>query len=401
MDDYITKLPITNAKAQVCGYHLALGQNTRNLLNETVTGFNEFGPIRQSMFFQTLGELCDHNVSYMDYFKELAAMTDRLPANRDLAEATVIAFRKGADIDAGVCMKLKSGGFQLAFDCSFFDDGTAAELADIMIIDFPMVSLTVQTNYISKYKNEVAFLADRIETWSDFKAAKDMGYTLFKGYYFLWPSGNIQQKEIKALDVCLVGIISELDRPEPNFKNISDIIEHDLGLSYKLLRLVNSAYMAPKYRIKSISHALTYLGTRELHQWISMLMFNGIKNEENSELIRMSLIRGKLMTLTAQELELSHSGSEPFFTGLFSLIDVILNKDISDLLVGLPISEDVKIALRGEGNELQSLLTFLISYEQAEWGKLEDKYPLNRITPQRMVSLYIEAHKWAKLVDNG
>jgi EAL and modified HD-GYP domain-containing signal transduction protein len=228
-----------------------------------------------------LGELSEHTMSYMDYFEGLAAMTDKLPANRELAETIVIVFRKGSDIDAGVCGKLKSAGFKLAFDNSFFDDGTATDLADIMIIDFPMVSLTVQTNYIKKYKNKVSLLANRIEAWSDYKAARDMGYTLFKGYYFLWPSDNLQQKEIKALDVCLIGIISELDLPEPNFKNISDIIEHDLGLSYKLLRLVNSAYMAPKYRIKSISHALTYLGTRELHQWISMLMFNGIKNEDN------------------------------------------------------------------------------------------------------------------------
>ena len=69
--------------------------------------------------------------------------------------------------------------------------------------------------------------------------------------------------------------------------------------------------MAPKYRIKSISHALTYLGTRELHQWISMLMFNDIKSEENGELVKMSLIRGKLMALIAQELQIGQPGSEP------------------------------------------------------------------------------------------
>jgi EAL and modified HD-GYP domain-containing signal transduction protein len=245
----------------------------------------------------------------------------------------------------------------------------------------------------------VTFLADRIETWSDYKTARDMGYALFQGYFFLWPSTSLQQKEIKALDVCLISILSELDKPEPDFKNISEIIEHDLGLSYKLLRLVNSAYMAPKYRIKSISHALTYLGTRELHQWISMLMFGGVRNTENTELIKMSLIRGKLMVLVARELQLGDSGSEPFFTGLFSLIDVILNRDINELLVGLPISEDVKVALRGEGNTLQTLLAFIVSYEQAEWHKIEDKYPLNTITPERMVSLYIEAHKWANLID--
>jgi EAL and modified HD-GYP domain-containing signal transduction protein len=401
MDDFIARRPILSGKAQVCGYHLVFGQNTGSFLNETRIGYNEFGQITQSLFLETLHELSERTATYLDYSEELTDIIAHATVDKELAEATVIVFGKNSIVNADICNPLKSGGFKLAFDSSFFtDNAVATEFADIMSIDFTMISLAVQTNYIRKYKDKVAFLANGIETWSDFKAARDMGYTLFQGFFFLWPSGGLQQKEVKALDVCLIGIISELDKPEPNFKNISDIIEHDLGLSYKLLRLVNSAYMAPKYRIKSISHALTYLGTRELHQWISMLMFNGVKNDDNAELIRMSLIRGKMMALAAQELQLCLNDSEPFFTGLFSLIDVILNREINDLLVGLPIAEEIKIALRGEGNELQSLLDFVVRYEQAEWQKIDGKFHMNKITPQKMVSFYIEAHKWANLIDN-
>ncbi|NMA25560.1 MAG: HDOD domain-containing protein [Clostridiales bacterium] len=400
MDDFIARRPVTDKKARVCGYHIMLGRNTAAILNTPIIGYTEFGQVKQSQFFPTLRNLSDHAALYLDYTGELLDVVESdtaLPEPFD----RIIQFGKGLEVNADTCKKLKSRGFKLAFDSSCFSNGAVSpELADIMIIEFPITSLAAQSGLIRKYKNKVAFLADKIETWSDFKVARDMGYTLFRGYYFLWPSDSVSRKEIKALDVCLVGILSELDKPEPDFRNISDIIEHDLGLSYKLLRLVNSAYMAPKYRIKSISHALTYLGTRELHQWISMLMFSGVKSAENSELIKMSLIRGKLMALVSQELQLPSTGSEPFFTGLFSLIDVILNRDIRELLIGLPITEDVKIALRGEGNELQSLLSFVVSYEQAEWQKIEDKYPLNVITPQRMASLYMEAHRWAHLIDN-
>lgn len=400
MDDFIARRPITDKKARVSGYHMIIGHHTAAVLNTTIIGYTEFGQVKRSQFFATLSELSDHAAVYLDYTEGLLNIIENDAAFQDLSER-IILFEKGLRVDADVCKKLKSRGFKLAFDSSFFSDGSVSpETADIMVVEFPMTSLAVQSGLIKKYKNKVAFLADKIETWSDFRIARDMGYTLFQGYFFLWPSDIAPQKEIKALDVCLIGILSELDKPEPDFKNISDIIEHDLGLSYKLLRLVNSAYMAPKYSIKSISHALTYLGTRELHQWISMLMFSSVKSAENSELIKMSLIRGKLMALVSRELRLPSAGSEPFFTGLFSLIDVILNRDIRELLTGLPISEDVKIALRGEGNELQSLLSFVVSYEQAEWQKIEGKYPLNIITPQRMVSLCMEAHRWAHLIDN-
>lgn len=400
MDDYLARRPITDKKAQVCGYYLTFSQKTGAFLNETVIGYNEFGQIKQSLFFEALSDLADHTAIHLDYSEELASIIDSC-ATKQVPAGRIIRFGRGTRVNAGICRHLKSIGFKLAFDSSLFSETAAPyELADIMMIDFPLTSLAAQSEIIKKFRNKVTFLADRIETWGDYKVARDMGYALFQGYFFLWPSASLQQKEIKALDVCLISILSELDKPEPDFKNISEIIEHDLGLSYKLLRLVNSAYMAPKYRIKSISHALTYLGTRELHQWISMLMFSGVKSAENTELIKMSLIRGKLMALAARELQLGDTGSEPFFTGLFSLIDVILNKDINELLVGLPISEDVKVALRGGSNTLQTLLAFVISYEQAEWHMIEDKYPLNIITPERMVSLYIEAHRWANLIDS-
>lgn len=400
MDDFIARLPISNSKATIAGYHLLFGQHTVSTLNEIKIGYTEFGQVKQSLFFETLHELSDHTVSFVDFSDVLSSIIEDVSVNQEQAASTVIVFGKNSNAEKDVCLKLKSKGFKLAFDCSFFvDDPSYSDLADIMVIEFTKISLSAQAVFIKKFNHKVAFLAEKIETWSDYKVARDMGYSLFKGYFFLWPSGGIQQKEIKTLDVCLINIIVELDKPEPNFKSISDIIEHDLGLSYKLLRLVNSAYMAPKYRIKSISHALTYLGTRELHQWISMLMFTGVKNEENSELVKMSLIRGKLMALIAQELQMSHPGSEPFFTGLFSLIDVILNKDINDLLTGLPITEDVKAALRGEGNDLQALIAFVVNYEQAEWHKIDGKNVLSKITPQKLVSLYIEARKWANLVD--
>jgi EAL and modified HD-GYP domain-containing signal transduction protein len=300
---------------------------------------------------------------------------------------------------------LKEKGFRLAVDSSFYKTGELGsgspifELADIITVDFPTVSLTLQKEMIRKTKHRVMFLADRIETWEDWRVARDMDYSLFRGYFFMWPEPGSASKDIKSLDACLINILTELDTPEPSFKKISELIEHDLGLSYRLLRLVNSAYMAPKYKISSISHALTYLGTRELHQWISMLLMGGIKSAENSELVKMSLIRGKFMTLVAQELQLAGLSSEPFFTGLFSLIDVIFNKDMRELMAGLPLPDNVRLALQGGTGELSRLLSFVVDYEQARWDNLDGKYPLDRLDEEKLVSLYLQAHQWSKILE--
>ena len=49
-----------------------------------------------------------------------------------------------------------------------------------------------------------------------------------------------------------------------HFKAIAAIIERDVELSYKLLRIANSAYYGTRVQITSIHHALVKLGVQEL-----------------------------------------------------------------------------------------------------------------------------------------
>lgn len=393
MEAAIARQPIMNRDAQIHGYQLVLGQNN-GLLNSA----NIEGPDDPPIFTE-VGEFTDKEAAFIEFTDELIG-PDLLSLPMSVRTAgTVFVIGSSSKVNADDCAVIKSKGYRLAMDCSFFQSGPASlsDMADIMIIDFPNIGLVVQNSLILEYKNKVSLMANKIETWEDFNQAKKLGYDYFKGFFFLWPTST-PKKGINTLDACMISIIQELDKPEPSFKSISETIEHDLGLSYKLLRLVNSAYMAPKHRITSIAQALTFIGTRELHQWISMLMLNSVEDRENAELIKMSLIRGKLMALIARELDMQHSGSESFFTGLFSLIDVILNKDINEILNGLPLSDNIKAALRGEGNDLQTLLNFVIRYEQAQWNLIEGKYPLKVIGEHKMASLYREALKWA-LID--
>ena len=171
-----------------------------------------------------------------------------------------------------------------------------------------------------------------------------------------------------------------------------------MGLSYKLLKFVNSAYLASWYKINSIHRAITYLGTQRLRQFIALMMLKNLNNSENTELIKLSLVRGRLMSLLAQKLDMKEVGSEYFFTGIFSLIDVILNKNMEDVLKELPLTNPVKQALLGEDNYLKKMLDFVCDYEKGLWDEIEDRYPMDIIGKNIMVSSYIEALKWSNLL---
>lgn len=390
MDEYFARHPIFDKNTEVCGYHLVIGPGTSGIIFDT-EGSADLVDI------DDFSELSDRLRIFMDYSNDLTVEENRQIMSGEGAAPSVVIFSKNSAVKAENCEGIKSLGYQIAIHSTHILQNPAlVEYADIIQMDFPAVSQTIQFSIIKQFKDKVAFMANRIETWDDYKKAGSMGYELFQGYFFLKPRDIQERRELKSLDKSLVSVLEELDSPGLSYARISLLIEHDLGLSYRLLRLVNSAYMAPKNKIKTISQAIVYLGTHELHQWIAMLMLGDIKNEQNSELIKTSLIRGKLMALLARKLRLAHSGSEPFFTGLFSLIDVILNKDMEELLIGLPLPDNVQSALSGKDNDLKRLLTFVTDYEQGRWHKVEGKYPAHQIKPENMVSLYIEALKWSK-----
>jgi EAL and modified HD-GYP domain-containing signal transduction protein len=399
MKTYISRQPVLNKKMQLGGYRLHIDPAQLRRLLEAAAGQQEDGASagRAALTLSVLADRATAMISWYDWLTD-----DTLPSQKSTegAPGAVVVVGKETPVTAADCRRLKDKGFRLAVDSAFFFSGSPIiDSADIVLVHYPSTDPAPQSELIRKLKRRAKLLAEGLDTWEDCRVARKMGYDLFRGGFFLRPGPGRIQKDVKSLDASLISILNELDTPEPSFKKISSLIEHDLALSYRLLRLVNSAYMAPKYQITSISHALSYLGTRELHQWISMLLMGGIKTKENSELAKMSLIRGKLMALITQELEIAGSGSEPFLTGLFSLIDVILNTDMQRLLSELPLSDNVKSALSGAPNELRRLLDFVINYEQACWQRIEDRYPLDKIGQEKMAALYLRAHQWAMLMD--
>ena len=102
------------------------------------------------------------------------------------------------------------------------------------------------------------------------------------------------------------------------------------------------------------------------------------------------------MELMASELGTNAAYSEYFFTGMFSSIDILLNKSMEDVLKGLSLSNEVKEALMGEDNDQKKLLDCIIECEKANWSKVENEYPMNRIDAQRFMTMYLDAIKWVK-----
>ena len=113
---------------------------------------------------------------------------------------------------------------------------------------------------------------------------------------------------------------------------VSDI-KSDVGLSYRLLRRINSASFAQLHAEASIDQAVLMLGRNELYRWLSLLLvqFAG-KRKASSALREVTLWRSRLLELLAQENKEPMPG-QLFTLGLASMLGPLL-KITHDEVVG-------------------------------------------------------------------
>ena len=67
-------------------------------------------------------------------------------------------------------------------------------------------------------------------------------------------------ESLPSLPMLCTELLEELQSEEPSTKEISRIISQDMGMSIKVLQLVNSSYFGVRQPVSSISQAINYLG---------------------------------------------------------------------------------------------------------------------------------------------
>ena len=188
-----------------------------------------------------------------------------------------------------------------------------------------------------------------------------------------------------------MNLIKELDKESINIRNIENLIKNDVSLSYKFLKAANSAYYSMKRKITSIGDAIMIIGIKELKKWILIITLQNMGGNNIEELVKMSLLRASFGELLSKKIQLEISSFDAFLTGIFSLMDALINIPIENILSELPVSKDVKDALLGKENILSDLLELIREYEKGNWeevNKLIEKFGLDE---EFVSDCYLEA----------
>lgn len=402
MEMVICKQPIFNRTDELINYELfyryknsqevTIDENeaTIELLVNTFLSFNAEKITHLKRFFVKFPQTLILN-DFLDTFEH-----DQLII--ELGDDFIITEQSVARIE-----ELKSYGFQFAMSSALLKRGQALtsrllKQIDICTVDFEQcddeLHLLVD-ELIMQHNTHISLLIRNVHQRPQFEFLKRKGFTLFQGDYFTEPE-TVTTKEIPSIVTNYFELLSLLNDDMPDITEIAELIEMDVSLSYKILKLATTQNNQLKLTITSIRQAIMIIGLLDLQKWIYLLAMRANKRKQSDmerELLRASLLRAKVCEQLAR-FKRYPNYTEYFLTGLFSNIDSLLGKPMDVIMEQLPFSPGVKQTLTTGDTEIAPFLQLAIDLDKLQFDKIYAGSIAVQIPLEQVELVFANAQSW-------
>jgi len=214
---------------------------------------------------------------------------------------------------------------------------------------------------------QLELLADKVETKEEFRLCLEMGFELYMGYFLSKPE-TVKGRKISGNKVLLIQLLTELQRPNATAQSVEEIALNDPALTFKILKVVNSAAFNLRREITSLSHAIAMLGMEQVRRWVMLFLANS-NGDKPDELTRNMLQRGRMCELIAEMTERPEPINH-FIVGLLSQLDAMMDIEMAELMDQVPLHHDIKSALISRSGSYGEVLQEVEHYERGEFEHL-------------------------------
>lgn len=240
-----------------------------------------------------------------------------------------------------------------------------AQIVKFDLRHYSVAELQQQLDRIAPFK--VAFLAEGIEQFSQLERCVEMGFRLYQGSFLSKPK-LVKGSRVSAHQVTLMQLIQELQSPKATPEKLEALILRDPVLTFKLLRIVNSAAYTLVRKVDSIAQAVVLLGLDQVRKWATLIAMSA-NRDKPEELARLLLIRGHMSELIAEGGRQPNTSSY-FMAGMMSGLHAMLDIERDTLLEQIPLGDDIKQAIRDGSGPIGAVLSNVIHYENGDWDLL-------------------------------
>ncbi|MBN2333314.1 MAG: HDOD domain-containing protein [Deltaproteobacteria bacterium] len=400
MNTYVARQPIFDQQKNIYAYELLFRDGTANFAQD-IDGDEATATVLQNSII-TIGmdEIAGGKKSFINFTQNLLVKKIPLLLARENIVVEILEDVSPEPALLAACQEIAQKGFVIALDdfCYSPEMEPLIDLADIIKFDFRASSVAEIRSYIDQLAGKnLRFLAEKVETNAEFQQALDLGFELFQGYFFCKPE-ILQGKEIPSSHIIQLQIMAEMNREDVDFSELETLISRDVGISYKLLRYINSPFFAKPSKISAIKQALVYMGIAEMRRFMSLMTITKLAEGKPHELVRLSCIRGKFCELMSRVTQKPVKPAELFTVGMFSLIDAIIDQPMEKIMAKLPFPPNMVAALVGKKGLLAGFLMLSIAYEQGRWSSVTNIASRLGVEESALPALYSEACQWSNSV---
>ena len=395
-DIYVGRQPVYNRELGVYGYELLFRTGQVNAASE---GFVSSDGATSTTLINTfleigLERLVGKRYAFINLSEQFLLEEDSLPIS---PQQVILEVLEDVPVNLPLLKALKrlsEKGFIIALDDYIYNPAhkPLVAMADIIKLDIKQLTekqLIKHVKILKKYRAKL--LAEKIETMEEYEFCLQLGFDYFQGYFLSRPR-IIKSQSLPTNKVAVLNVLSVLQNPDADTEEIEEAISFDVSLSYKILKLINSSFFSFSREIESIRQAIVLLGRKQLSSWASMIALSRL-DDRPSEMVRLAMTRAKMCEMLAEKAGLK--SIESYFTaGLFSALDILMERDLADVIKPLPLSEEIVAALLKRQGPIGEALQCVIAYELAEIEKAQ----FNQLSSDDIYIANVEAVSWANMV---
>ena len=407
-DVYLGRLPILDTKQNVVAYELLFRADHHNkaiVANNSAASAN--------VIIETYGQLGIDNVigKRRGFIKVDAQLLMHDSILLLPKKHVVLEILRGVEITEAItqrCAFLKQKGYQLALSytaqsSTHYDHILSlVNIVKINVNELTSVHLMAVMKQLRRFP--ILLLAEKVETQETAKHCISLNFQMLQGFFFTQPevmSGkNIDPSKLSLLKLMLL-VVKDGDISE-----IENELKYQPGLSYNLLRMVNSASNGLSAKINSIKRAILILGRKQLQRWVQILLYAAKQKDGSTSdaLMLTAAIRGKLLEsiATVDRPHDKNHQDRAFMVGILSLLDTLLGMEMSQLVKTLNIQQDMREALVFRRGYLGQQLQLIETYEKGEYETVSALISqMIFINVEQFSAMELEATAWANRISDS
>jgi EAL and modified HD-GYP domain-containing signal transduction protein len=398
MNFYAARQPILDKSKKLFAYELLFRDSLNNVFPDIDGDEATSKMVEASQFNMGISEFTGNKPAFINFTLETLCQGYPEMLTPDEVVVEILETINPGKKLLGLCKDLHAKGYTLALD--------DYEHQAVWVHFYPyikIIKVDIQQSGIDEIKEVLAsvkdhphikMLAEKVETYEEYNQMLELGFDYFQGYFFARPE-MIKTKSLTPSQVAMAELLYETSKTDLDLNSITSVLERDVSLSYKLLRYANSAIFKRRNEISTIKQALVILGSGELKRFIGLMFAVTANPDKPTELINLAMTRAKFCELVAQDVRSQLDVSIAFLTGLLSMIDAILDEEMSIVLEKLPLSEDIKEPLLTKKGVMATIIKLVEFIEQAEWDKTALVMKNLKLDKEKVVMHYSQAVTWA------